>query len=316
MPSNRPRVRRTGALTRRSIRRDVRPRGTPEVAEDRLKYLRSPATWLAGILLAVATVTFQDVLTSTVKAVLPLDGIPDQVSPQDAIEVVEVRDAKEFGMYLVRGEKNENLTKAFSSSAGTSWKQQLDTVDVGDAEWIVTLRGRATQQVRITDIVPEVNGGKCSPALAGTLVYSPSQGEDNVIPLEVTIDDPKPRLTAYKEGSKAEEPYFSGAKARHITLNRNESEAFFIRAKSERGYCRWRYRVHYQVGGDREEMMLSRDGKPFELTGELKNVSGYESVYFPSYLCPRGADANWLTGTGEEYARAVRRGDEMPCPRG
>ncbi|HWM39044.1 MAG TPA: hypothetical protein VNS49_18220 [Streptomyces sp.] len=284
------------------------------MARDRLKYLRSPATWLAGILLAVATVTFQDVLTSTVKAVLPLDSIPDQVSPQDAIEVVEVRDAKEYGMYLVRGEKNENLTKALNS--GPSWRQQLDTVDVGQAEWIVTLRGHATQQVRITDIVPEVSGGKCASALAGTLVYSPSQGEDDVIPLEVTIDAPQPRLKAYKEGSKAEEPYFSGAKARHITLNRNESEAFFIRAKSERGYCRWRYRVHYQVGGDRAEMVLSRDGKPFELTGGLKNVSGYKSVHFPSYLCPRGADTNWLTGTGEEYARAVRRGDEMPCPRG
>lgn len=317
MPNDRPRMRRTGALTRRSVRRENRPRPQPPAAgRDRLTYLRSPATWLAGILLAVATVTFQDVLTGTVKATLPIDGLPDRLSPQDAVTVVEVRNVKEYGDYLVRGDKDGRLTEALDS--GASWRDETDAVDVGRAEWMVTLQGHATQQVRITDIVPELVGGKCSSPPTGSLVHSPSQGSTEVIPLEVTIDAPVPELKVYKDGeSKDGNPYFTGADAKHITLKQDESEAFYIAAKSQRGHCRWKYRIHYQVGGSKAEQVLSRPGgKPFELTGKLKDVSRYKAVHFPSFICPRIAAEKhgWLKGSGEKYARALHEGDEVPCP--
>jgi hypothetical protein len=264
----------------------------------------------------VATVTFQDVLTGTVKAILPLDDLPDRLSSRNAIEVVEVRNVKKTGDYLVRGDKDGRFAEVLRS--GGDWGHRADVVDVGRAEWMVTLRGRAAQQVRITDIVPEVEGGACSSPLTGSLVHYPSQGEESVIPLHVTIDDPVPTLTTYagEDNRQAAEPYFTGPEAKQITLNHDESEAFLIDANSKRGYCRWRYRIHYQVGGKTAEMTLSRSqGKPFELTGELPDAGGYTSAYFPSYLCPSAGGAGWFTVTGEEYARASRSKSGELCPR-
>ncbi|MFF5566891.1 hypothetical protein ACFY7Z_28130 [Streptomyces sp. NPDC012623] len=322
-------TRRGGALTRLSVRRSGRtpPGRTPpgQASSEpgggsRLRYLKSPATWLAGILLAVATVTFQDTLSGAVKAILPLDRLPDRLSPQNAIDVVEVSDVKGTGLYLVRGDVDGALLDAFGSGERTR-RRDADFVDVGQAEWMVTLQGRAAQQVRITDIVPEVEGGTCAAPLAGNLVSSPGQGVSGVISLTLAIDEPAPTLKVPKDqerftGKKPEagpdEPFFTGPEAHHITLEKNESEAFVIEATAERGYCRWRYRVHYQVGGSPAEMVLSRPGgKPFELTGRLAGANRYRSVYHSGVCTGTG---KWLKITGEEYARALRRDKDALCP--
>lgn len=316
MPGNRPGVRRTGALTRRSVRRGTRPR-VAEPVPDRLRYLRSPATWLTGIVLTVAAVTFQDVLTQTVNAVLPLDRVPDRLSPQDAIEVVEVRNVKDTGTYLVRPGKESGFPEKLKS--GEVMTEGSDVVDVGRSEWMITLQGRAAQQVRITDIVPEVKGGACAPPLGGSLIDAPGQGAEEVVPLYVTIDDRVPRLLAEaKREGGPREPYFTGPKAKHFTLKQNESVAFLVTAFSERGHCRWRYRVHYQVGGSPAETVLNGpDGGYFELTGELPDAGAYKEVHVPSvFACPpgTGTPGGWYTGTGEWYARGFHKGKVTACP--
>ncbi|MFI9030237.1 hypothetical protein [Streptomyces sp. NPDC053560] len=321
MPSNRPAARRNGngALTRASVRRGGRPRPAPEERPSRLRFLRSPATWLAGILLSVAAVTFQDVLVGAAKSVFSLDRLPDRISPEGAIDVVEVQDVKENGTYVIRGGKGAGAAAA--TMLGTpDWREKGDVVDVGVSEWMVTLEGRAAQQVRITDIVPEVEGGRCGAPLGGTLVLSPSQGEAHVIPLEVAVDSPTPRMmttTTSAKGVDKSESYFTGPHAKHITLKQNESEAFLIHATSKQGHCRWRYRVHYQVAGTPAEMVLSRPGnKPFEMTGELPRGAGYRAVHFPPFLCPGVKQQDrWLTATGEAYARARSAGKHEPCPK-
>ncbi len=127
MPSDRRVVvRRSGALTRLSVRRGggrARPGRAGAATEDpgRLRHLRSPAAWLAGILLTVVTVTFQDTLTGAVKAVLPLDRLPDRISPQGAVHVVEVKDVKVSGEYLVRGDRGGRFGKVLS---GEQWRQK------------------------------------------------------------------------------------------------------------------------------------------------------------------------------------------------
>ncbi|MDN3297965.1 hypothetical protein QWM81_28810 [Streptomyces ficellus] len=318
MPPNRRAVRRTGALTRASVRRGREPRAAQaEEAPGRLRYLTSPTAWLVGILLTVATVTFQDLLAASVKTILPLDRVPDRLSPQNAIDVVEVRDVKDTGWYVVRDDAGGQLLKALHSD--TSWRQGRRVVDVRDAEWMITLQGRAAQQVRITDIVPELEGGSCKAPLGGSLVHFPSQGVTGVIPLEVAVDSPRPRLKAYGKDGKAAEPFFTGPQAKHITLNQNETEAFLIHATSEKGYCRWRYRVHYEVGGTTAEMTLSGPhGRPFELTGELRDTSGYRNVYFPPLACVYPGSHmpdRWYEQTGAEYARDRRSGKVPPCPK-
>jgi hypothetical protein len=304
------------------VRREaIRPRRAlpeeeePAVSRGWLRVLRSPAAWLAGVLLAAAAVTFQDVLTTAAKSVLPLEGLPDALSPHGAVEVVEVRNVKGDGEFLLRGPKRTHFVKELTS--GSAWRDEPGVVDVGTSEWMITLRGRAEQQVRVTDIVPELVGGACRKPLDGPLVYAPSQGAVDVIPLDVVIDSPRPRLTRWTEDAGAEKPYFTGPTAQQITLDKDESEAFLIHAVSHSGYCRWRYRVHYQLGGEKAEMTLSRPGgKPFELTGELSDRSGYSTVYVPSYVCgPGHAASQWYTLSGRDFATGLD-GDGAPrCPK-
>lgn len=323
MPGEQPRARgprRTGSATTRSaIRRENRrPRTEPDepdeaqetAGKDRWRLLRAPVAWLVTVVVAAAALTFQDVLVSTAKTVLPVEALPDALSPRDAVEVVEARDVKQHGEYLVRGGSGAELRTALNSG---EWREETEgVVDVNRSEYMVTLRGQASQQVRITDIVPEVEGGECSAPLGGRLVYAPSQGGDEVIPLEVDIDDRSPRLEAYRK----DRPYFTGPKGTHILLRQNETEAFFIIAKSRGPYCRWRYRMHYEVGGETREQMIARpDGKPFELTGERRDTGDYATVHYPSFTCPVGEKSgHWSSTTGEKYARAKRGGKGEVCP--
>ncbi|MGW8488385.1 hypothetical protein [Streptomyces sp. NPDC055886] len=322
MANNRRGARRTGALTRASVRRGSGPRSPrpeeEEAATGRLRFVKSPTTWLLGIVLAVVTVTFQDVLTATVKTILPLDRVPDRLSPQNAVDVVEVKDVKDIGYYLVRdaGGDGEILEEI---SSGGSWREGRKVVDAGNAEWMITVQGRAAQQVRITDIVPVVEGGACEKPLGGSLAHFPSQGVTDVIPLELEVDAPRPRLKIFGKDGKDAQPFFTGPGAKHITLNQNETEAFIVRATSTTGYCRWRYRVHYEVGGSTAEMTISGPGgKPFELTARLTDASAYRNVYFPAFDClPSGARPpnGWYEQTGAEYARDRRSGKVPPCPK-
>ncbi|WP_299528275.1 hypothetical protein [uncultured Streptomyces sp.] len=325
MPRNRPVARRTDALTRASVRRSATraPAGAiaeEEAAPGRLRWLKSPAAWLLTIVLTVAAVTFQDVLTASVKTILPLDRVPDRLSPQGAIEVVEVKNVKYFGYYLVRGGADAEFRRSLPLTE--EWREDPRTVDVETSEWVITLQGRASQQVRITDIVPEIEGGSCKAALTGdSLVHAPSAGAQDVIPLQLKVDSPQPRLEVVGENGKGgedAEPYFTGSGAKHITLNQNESEAFLVQATAEKGYCRWRYRVHYQVGGGVAETTISAPkGKPFELTARLPDSAGYDEVFFPPTDCASPGKEDlpeaWFEQTGAEYARD-RKDPSPPCP--
>jgi hypothetical protein len=60
------------------------------------------------------------------------------------------------------------------------------------------------------------------------------------------------------------------------------------------------------------------DGKPFELTGALRDTSGYRNVYFPPLACRyQGSNMpdTWYKQTGAEYARDRKGSEEPPCPR-
>ncbi|MEU3054676.1 hypothetical protein [Streptomyces griseus] len=327
MATDRRGTRRTGALTRASVRRGSVRRGSgarppgPEAEEGatgRLRFLKSPTAWLLGILLAVVTMTFQDVLAASVKAILPLDRVPDRLSPQNAIDVVEVRDVKDIGYYVVRDAGDGNILEQISS--GGPWREGRKVVDAGNADWMITVQGRAAQQVRITDIVPVLEGGRCEKPLGGSLAHFPSQGVMDVIPLELEVDAPLPRLKTFGKDGKDARPFFTGPEAKHITLNQNETEAFIVHATASTGYCRWRYRVHYEVGGSAAETTISGPGgKPFELTARLPDASGYRKVYFPALDCvyPRsGPPDAWYEQTGAEYSRDRRDTKVPPCPEG
>ncbi|GAA3492361.1 hypothetical protein GCM10018987_64440 [Streptomyces cremeus] len=77
--------------------------------------------------------------------------------------------------------------------------------------------------------------------------------------------------------------------------------------------------MHYEVGGGTAETVLSGpDGKPFELTAELKRTADYRNVCFPSLVCASEAPYRhtWYRQTGRQYAAWKQHKGFPTCPEG
>ncbi|KAB8170921.1 hypothetical protein FH609_001660 [Streptomyces sp. 3MP-14] len=317
--ARRPRVRPGRALTRSSVRRGARP-PAPEPEPSRLRrLLNSPLNWLLAVVLVVATTTFQDVLGSTLGALLPLDRVPDRVAAGEAIDVVTVRSEREIGTWMARDATVSEIDAALEDP---NWPRELDLIDVGWGSWIITLEGRAQQQVRITDIVPELENGRCGEPLTGPLLLTAPEGGGPVVQLQVDIDQPGARLHGSTDTGEDTGPYFTGPTAQHVTLDRNESVAFRITARADQGHCRWTYRVEYEVAGAAHTTRIDGpDGAPFEITAPRRDAADYPVVWFSPQGCGPGPEfsAERVRGTGEDYARALEEfdapvGQPVSCP--
>lgn len=310
-PERRQRLRPARPRTRLGSRHRSRPvTPTAATAEDETGrggggLLRTPATWIVGIVAATAAVTFQDVLSATLNAVLPLDRVADQVAPQDAIDVVSVRDVRAYGTSLIRPPAPDEAEVLAALGSSTGWGEQLGVVDVGQSQWLITLEGRGSQQVRITDIVPRIEGGACSDPLDGSVVEANSEGGEDVVGLHSAIDSADPRLRRHTVSGTEEEPYFTGLGASHITLDRNESIGLMMHASATEGYCRWHYQISYEVAGSTETMLVhAPNGKPFELTAPLTDPADYDAAYLsPVDACT----TDWQRVTADVYARLQKQ---------
>ncbi|WP_106582776.1 hypothetical protein [Murinocardiopsis flavida] len=263
------------------------------------------------IVLGVAAASLQDVLSQTLNSVVPLDRIAGKAATDNAIDIVSVEHTpldEEGRSLVVPGAPDPALTerRIYDLEPGGSTAGIRAPVSAGSTAWQVVLEGRAQQQVRITDIVPVIEEGACSAPLKGTLVQFFPGGDAGVIPLNVAIDDPEPTLR-HLSGKNEGEPYFTGPNARHITLDRAETEGLLLRAEASTGYCRWRYRIEYLVSGEKGTTTLSGpEGRPFALTALRADAADYPTVLLEPLGCGR-----FHRLTGAEYAEAL--GGEPPA---
>ncbi|MEU6136353.1 hypothetical protein [Nocardioides sp. NPDC047086] len=222
--------------------------------------LTKPATWVVGVILVALGATFSSGLQSLFAGLLP-DGWSE---PGDGIKVVDVRRQPLSGRVLIPDPESaqfDDRADATSSVNDPEWEAEHEWYAAGYITWEVTLVGRHSDPVVITDLRPE-RTGPCTERLeAGTIVEDVPQGEGTKIELKAAIDAKVPQLISADDGTA----YFDDGT---VTLAKGETVVISIEATSQGPTCEWMLEADYVDHGKRETMTIKAPGdRPFAITG-------------------------------------------------
>lgn len=222
---------------------------------------KKPVTGIVAVIVVALTATFSSGLQNLFSGLLP-DGWSE---PGSGIKIVDVRRQPMSGRVLIpktdTAARFADMEQARSAVNDPDWEAKHEWYAVGAVTWEVTLVGRHSEDVVITDLRPE-RSGECTPMRRqGALVEDIPQGEGSKTQLETAIDAPAPKLTSVKDGSA----YFDGGT---VTLSRGETVIISIRTTSAGPTCRWVLEADYVDHGKRESMTIKAPGdRPFAITG-------------------------------------------------
>ncbi|MEU0313706.1 hypothetical protein [Nocardioides sp. NPDC006273] len=232
---------------------------------------KKPLTWVVGVILVALGATFSSGLQSMFAGLLP-DGWSE---PGTGIKVVDVRRKPVSGPVLIPDPAEarfENQEDARNSVNDPDWEAQHEWYASGRITWEVTLVGRHSDPVVITDLRPE-RTGPCTGRLEdGVLVDDIPQGESQKIALKTAIDAKVPQLLSVADGSA----YFDDGA---ITLAKGETVVISIEATSAGPTCQWVLEADYVDHGERETMTIEAPGdRPFAITGFIEDRP-YELIW-------------------------------------
>ncbi|MFI5625305.1 hypothetical protein ACIA03_17700 [Nocardioides sp. NPDC051685] len=238
---------------------DVRRRG---VVPWTVSLLKKPTAWVVGVVLVSLGATFGSGLQNLFTGLLP-EGWSD---PGNGIQLVDVRRQAMSGPVLIpdgsRAAPFKDFDHALRAVNDLDWQATHEWYAVGNVTWEVTLVGRHSEDVVITDLRPKRSGPCTSILREGTVVEDVRQGGGgNKILLQTDLDVSAPTLSSVEDGS----PYFA---SRTVTLSKGETVVIPITATSSGPTCRWVLEVDYVDHGKRELMTIKAPGgREFGITG-------------------------------------------------
>lgn len=274
---------------------DVRRRG---VLPSAVSLLKKPTAWVVGVVLVSLGATFGSGLQNLFTGLLP-EGWSD---PGQGIQLVDVRRQAMSGPVLIpdgsRAAPFKSVDQAMKAVNDPDWQAKHEWYAVGNVTWEVTLVGRHSEDVVITDLRPKRSGPCTSIMRQGTVVEDIRQGGggDKIL-LRTDVGAPVPALTSETDGS----PYFT---SRTVILSKGETVVIPITATSSGPTCRWVLEVDYVDHGKRELMTIKAPGdREFGITG---TPDGHPYALTWSVSCGQAMrPKDW----------AVRKKDEDYCPR-
>jgi hypothetical protein len=280
---------------------------------------RRATTWLAGIVVAIlagALTTYgQTFLGSFLSSKASPDELGQQAGAPDAIRVVDVH-LTGFNDHLLPSGLTDEALNRWDRAGGapdSEWLEQQGAVEVGQADWEITLEGRRSTAVEVVDMRP-VLAGPCTAPIPGSLIENPAAGATDKIPLYIQIDKPNAAFVTRSvddDDQMVDTPFFADRK---ITLPKGERNVIVLESATEHSYCRWRVAVDYIADGTRQRMTISApDGKPFAVTGRLDPQS-----YSDVFLSPVGYGCSnnpYRRVSGREYAQLIAAAAYGQCPR-
>ena len=238
---------------------DVRRRG---VLPWTVSLLKKPTAWVVGVVLVSLGATFGSGLQNLFTGLLP-EGWSD---PGKGIHLVDVRRQEMSGPVLIPDGASsapfKNFDQARSAVNDLDWQAKHEWYAVENVTWEVTLVGRHSEDVVITDLRPKRSGPCTSILRQGTVVEDvPQGGGGDKILLRTDLGAPVPALISEEDGS----PYFA---SRTVTLSKGETVVIPITASSSGPTCRWVLEVDYVDHGKRESMIIKAPGgREFGITG-------------------------------------------------
>jgi hypothetical protein len=155
--------------------------------------------------------------------------------------------------------------------------------NVEDTDVQIVLRGNAAGQ---TAVIAGMDVAKnCQSPLNGTLLYSPSAGEDTDIEIGFNLDNEFPAAQNYRSGGMSGS--FFGAHT--ISLRQGETETLLVHAVTRQYFCQFTYRLLVDTGSREVAEVISDNGKPFTVTAGLKS-GAYKALYAGGVASPAHND--------------------------
>ena len=169
--------------------------------------------------------------------------------------------------------------------------------NVGDTDVQIVLRGNAAGQ---TAVIAGMDVAKnCQSPLNGTLLYSPSAGEDNDIEIGFNLDDEFPSAQNYQSGRLSGS--FFGSHT--ISLAKGETETLLVHAVTRQSFCQFTYRLLVDTGSREVAEVISENGKPFTVTAGLKS-GAYEALYAGGVASPAHND-KYVAVDPKSYSQSI-----------
>ncbi|MCS7480471.1 hypothetical protein ACFFQW_33415 [Umezawaea endophytica] len=292
--------------TRRPYRMRPRPPAAPRTAPAWKRALGKPAVWLVTLLLAATAAYFSDYLKTFFGSLFPVDKA-EEASGRPPFEVLDVHYLHLNEAYFLSRPPSEQDLAGWDRRSGpppAEWLDRQGAVPLGVARWEITLEGRRTAEVVVTDMKPKLVG-PCEPALEGSLVETPSQGGGDKFRFGVAVDKPNPVMMTISAGT-APYPYFE---QKTIKLPKGEKNVIVVEASTSGPHCRWTIEVDYLADGKRGQTSVTAPGgKPFAVTGRL-DPARYSSVFLAALRkCPEP----YRRVSGAEYAE-IQAGTKPEC---
>jgi hypothetical protein len=131
----------------------------------------------------------------------------------------------------------------------------------------------------------------CQAPLAGTLIYSPSQGVNGTIGIGFDLDSPIYYARKSDYGLRGGD-YFRDSV---VTLAPGEVQTFTISVQASMHYCQFTFQMTVATPNGTVTETVNDNGKPFELTGGPVGVNyaavyvgGIEAMLTPALHDPKG----------------------------
>jgi hypothetical protein len=169
--------------------------------------------------------------------------------------------------------------------------------NVGDTDVQVVVRGNAAGQTAVIAGMDVMKS--CQSPLNGTLLYSPSAGEDTDIEIGFNLDNEFPVAQNYRSGRLSGS--FFGAHT--ISLRKGETQTLLVHAVTRQSFCQFTYRLLVDTGGRQVAEVISDNGRPFTVTAGLKS-SAYKALYAGGVASPAHND-KYVAVDPKSYSQTI-----------
>jgi hypothetical protein len=140
------------------------------------------------------------------------------------------------------------------------------------------LQGNRNEPILILDVHP-VQLRRTQP-VDGVLFEIAPQGEANNIQMWFDLDQLAPQALSIVGNALTKVPYFQ---AHSISLGDGEQAVLVVRAHTYCYYAHFELAVDYKIGRENKQVIISNNGRPFEVTGYRlgsNNVISYRQMLF------------------------------------
>ncbi|WP_020522132.1 hypothetical protein [Catelliglobosispora koreensis] len=271
------------------------------------KWWQRPITWIMTIVVGAVGAYATNALVSGLESVAPTDDLVAQMMGTDAFKIHSLKrlhDTNSGGRegYVVPANADVAPVLEGSDERGfNAWTEANNAVDLGFSAWEMTIEGTRESTAEIVNIVPVLEA-PCGAPLGGGLFLDGGQGAVEKVTLLADFNAAQPVMSRPAGPGIERIPNFFAT--HKITLPRNEKNTLVLRAKVTGKHCKFRYRIEYLADGKQSEFMLGRpDGRPFEISGYLGDLTQYSWARL-GVGCRGGDPARKLQG--EELAVASK----------